>query len=135
MAVQRTAGPKRGPEMAGARRRSTVRAVAPSEFAEDDIERVRQASRLDMVVGERVRLVPVGNGQFKGACPFHGDEFRSLVVAPAVRGGHFHCFGCGADGDVFDFVMTIDRLTHVKAVMHLAARAGIDLQPPATDQS
>ncbi len=109
--------------------------MAPSEFAEDVTDRVRQASRLDLVVGERIRLIPAGNGQFKGSCPFHGEKFASLRVAPAIRGGRFHCFGCGADGDVFDFVMAIDQLTYVDAVMRLAARAGIDLASPPDDQS
>jgi DNA primase len=109
--------------------------VAPSEFAEDVIDRVRRASRLDLVIGERIRLVPAGNGQCKGSCPFHGEKFLSLRVAPTVRDGRFHCFGCGADGDVIDFVMAIDQLSYVDAVMRLAARAGIDLASPPDDQS
>jgi len=109
--------------------------MAPSEFAEADVERVRQANPLDQVINDRVRLRPAGTRQFKGACPFHADQFASMNVAPAVRGGRYHCFECSADGDVFDFVMAVDRLTYREAVTHLAARAGITLPPRADDQS
>ena len=108
--------------------------MAAEEVA-DDIERVRRANPLDLVVGERLRLRPIGNGQFKGSCPFHAEKFASLAVSPTIRGGRFHCFGCGADGDVFDFVMAVDHLTYTQAVMRLATRAGIDLTPPPDDQS
>ncbi|WP_420121777.1 CHC2 zinc finger domain-containing protein [Nakamurella sp.] len=91
------------------------------------MERVRQASRLDLVVGEHIWLRPAGTGQYKGSCPFHEERFASLVVAPAVHGGRYHCFGCAADGGVL-------RLRHGHPSRDLRARrclprhtAGIDL--------
>ncbi len=109
--------------------------MAPSEFAEADVERVRQANPLDQVINDRVRLRPAGDRQYKGSCPFHADQFASMKVAPAVRGGRYHCFECSADGDVFDFLMSIDGLTYSEAVTRLAARAEITLPPPADNQS
>ena len=113
--------------------RSKLTAVAAEEFA-DDVERVRRANPLDLVVGEHLSLRPTANGQFKGSCPFCAEKFASLAVSPTIRGGRFHCFACGADGDVFDFVVAIDDLTYTRAVMRLAIRAGIDLTPPTQDQ-
>ncbi len=110
-------------------------AVAPSPFDEADVRRVREASRLDLVIARYVRLRPARNDQFKASCPFHSEKLASLNIAPAVRGGRYHCFGCGADGDVFDFVMKIDRLSYAQAVRHLAAQAGIDLSPPTNPET
>ncbi|MDQ2739808.1 MAG: CHC2 zinc finger domain-containing protein [Actinomycetota bacterium] len=111
--------------------------MAPSRFEEADVQRVREASRLDLVIARYFRLRPAGNDQFNASCPFHLDQFASLNIAPTVRGGRYHCFGCGADGDVFDFdfVMKIDRLSYAQAVRHLATQAGIELSPPTNPET
>jgi len=74
------------------------------------------------VIGQYVKLVPVGN-VYKGLCPFHEDTRPSLAVYPEGKDGqrkpHFHCFGCGAHGDVYDFVKRLNQTDypHAKALV------------------
>ena len=104
------------------------------ESSEAYVERVRQANPVDEVIKEHLRLRPDRGSELKGPCPFHADQFFSLHVNPAVQGGRYHCFGCGADGDVFTFLESIEGLTHDEAVIRLAVIAGIGLPPPADEQ-
>ena len=94
-------------------------------FSDADKERVRDANRIEVVIGEYVALRPAGGGNLKGLCPFHEEKSPSFHVRPAH--GTYHCFGCGEGGDVFSFVAAIDHLTFIEAVQRLADRAGITL--------
>jgi DNA primase len=94
-------------------------------ISEADRERVREASRIDSVIGEYVALKRAGSGNLKGLCPFHDEKTPSFNVS--VARGYYHCFGCGEGGDVFDFLMKIDQLSYVEAVQHLADAAGITI--------
>jgi DNA primase len=94
-------------------------------ISDADRERVRDASRIEQVVGEYVALRNAGGGNLKGLCPFHDEKTPSFQVSPAR--GFYHCFGCGQGGDVFSFLQEIDHLTYVEAVQALAERAGIAL--------
>jgi DNA primase len=94
-------------------------------ISDADRERVRDASRIEQVVGEYVALRNAGGGNLKGLCPFHDEKTPSFQVSPAR--GFYHCFGCGKGGDVFSFLQEIDHLTYVEAVQQLAERAGIAL--------
>jgi len=83
-------------------------------------------SRVDIVelVGQVVNLKRAGEN-YKGLCPFHTERTPSFTVNP--RRGIFHCFGCGAGGDAFGFLMRRDRLAFPEAVRALAERAGVSL--------
>lgn len=94
-------------------------------ISDADRERVRDASRIEQVVGEYVALRNAGGGNLKGLCPFHDEKTPSFQVSPAR--GFYHCFGCGKGGDVFSFLQEVDHLTFVEAVQRLAERAGIAL--------
>src|SRR5579871_4655561 len=89
-------------------------------------------NRLDIldVVGQKVTLKKAGS-TFKGLCPFHSEKTPSFVVFPDK--GNYHCFGCGANGDIFSFVMKTENLDFAEALRVLAARAGIQLKPRHTD--
>lgn len=84
-------------------------------------------SRLDIVdvVGQKVQLKKAGS-TFKGLCPFHQEKTPSFVVFPDK--GNYHCFGCGANGDLFSFVMKTENLDFGEALRELAARAGVELK-------
>ena len=92
----------------------------------EDIALVREAARIDEIVGEHVALRPAGVGSLKGLCPFHDERTPSFHVRPHL--GMWHCFGCGEGGDVISFVQKIDHLSFTEAVEFLAQRAGITLQ-------
>ena len=67
-----------------------------------DIEKIKANSHIETVIAERVELKRAGN-EYKGLCPFHSEKTPSFSVSPAK--GWYYCFGCGAHGDVLDFVM------------------------------
>ena len=86
------------------------------------VERVREASDIAAVVGEYVSLRKAG-ARLAGLCPFHREKTPSFYVNPSMQA--FHCFGCGAGGDVFSFLMQHEKMTFPEAVRHLAARSGV----------
>ncbi|MBL8929275.1 MAG: DNA primase [Kineosporiaceae bacterium] len=92
----------------------------------EDVEHVRERSRIEEVVGEHVALRSAGVGSMKGLCPFHDEKTPSFHVRPQV--GMWHCFGCGEGGDVIDFVQKMDHLGFTEAVERLAARVGVELR-------
>lgn len=92
----------------------------------EDIETVRERSRIDDVVGSYVTLRRGGGGSLTGLCPFHDEKTPSFHVTPAR--GYFHCFGCGEGGDVFDFVQKINHVSFSEAVEFLADRCGVQLR-------
>ena len=92
----------------------------------EDVEAVRERSRIEDVVSEYVTLRPAGVGSLKGLCPFHDEKSPSFNVRPTV--GFYHCFGCQKGGDVISFVMEIDGLAFAEAVERLAQRVGIELR-------
>ena len=87
-------------------------------------------SHLDIVriVGERVPLRKAGGASWKGLCPFHGEKTPSFNVHADKQ--FFHCFGCGASGDVIEFVKRSDSLSFPDAVRQLAGRAGMAVPEP-----
>lgn len=88
------------------------------------MEEVRQAADIAEVIGRRVHLKPAGRS-LKGLCPFHGDKDPSFTVNRDK--GTWHCFGCGAGGNVFGFVMRDEGLSFPEAVRELAHRYGVHL--------
>ena len=97
-------------------------------IAEASLEEVRE--RIDFVelVREHVPSLKKAGRDFKACCPFHEEKTPSFYVVPSK--GIFHCFGCGAGGDLFTFVMRIEGLSYVEAVEKLAERAGVRLVRP-----
>ncbi len=83
---------------------------------------------LSGVVGRRVRLVKAGR-EFKACCPFHNEKSASFYVNDDK--GFYHCFGCGAHGDVISFAMRIDGLEFREASELLAREAGLSMPAPS----
>lgn len=90
-------------------------------------ERVKQQADIVRVIGEYVRLKKSGQN-FTGLCPFHQEKTPSFAVHPVKQ--IYHCFGCGAGGDVFKFVMEMDKLAFPEAVRAVAEKCGIPLPKP-----
>jgi DNA primase len=90
-------------------------------------ERVKQQADIVRVVGEYVRLKKSGQN-FTGLCPFHSEKTPSFAVHPVKQ--IYHCFGCGAGGDVFKFVMEMDRCEFPEAMRTVAEKCGIALPSP-----
>ena len=96
----------------------------PPSFLDD----LRQRLPLSDVIGRRLRLVRAGR-EYKALCPFHREKTPSFTVNDDK--GFFHCFGCGAHGDVVGFVMRHDNLDFMEAVALLAGQAGLQVPKPS----
>jgi len=92
------------------------------------LDELRTRLPVSEIVGQRVRLTRAGR-EHKGLCPFHKEKTPSFTVNDDK--GFFHCFGCGAHGDIIGFVMQHDHLAFMDAVEQLASQAG--MQVPAPD--
>lgn len=85
-------------------------------------ERVKQQADIVRVVGEYVRLKKTGK-DFAGLCPFHQEKTPSFTVSPIKQ--IFYCFGCGKGGDIFNFVMEMEKCEFPEAVRVIAEKCGI----------
>jgi DNA primase len=90
-------------------------------------ERVKQQADIVRVVGEYVRLKKTGK-DFSGLCPFHQEKTPSFTVSPLKQ--IFYCFGCGKGGDVFNFVMDVEKSAFPEAVRTVAEKCGIAIPRP-----
>lgn len=93
---------------------------------------VKQQADIVAIVGEYVKLKKAGAQNFTGLCPFHSEKTGSFSVHATRQ--FYHCFGCGASGDVFSFIQKIENITFPEAVRLVAQKLGIPL-PKATYSS
>lgn len=100
-------------------------------ISDEDIQKVREASDLVAIIGERVPLRQRGR-DFWCCCPFHNEKTPSCKIDPSTQ--LWHCFGCGEGGDVFGFVMKSEDLSFPDAVRFLADRANIELHETGRDR-
>jgi len=98
-----------------------------SRFLDDLRDRIGLAG----VVGRRVRLTKKGR-EHQGLCPFHKEKTPSFTVNEEK--GFYHCFGCGAHGTAFDFVMETEGLNFREAVDKLAGEAGMDVPQDSPEE-
>lgn len=100
--------------------------------SDEFVNQVRAAVDIVDVVGEYVQLRKSGRA-FLGLCPFHSEKSPSFNVNAERQ--FFHCFGCGAGGDIFSFLMKLEQLTFPEALHKLAERAGIAVQEPQHEEA
>jgi DNA primase len=99
-------------------------------IAEETLQQVLAATDIVDLIGRVVKLRRSGTN-YLGLCPFHQEKTPSFNVNPARN--TYHCFGCGAGGNAFRFVMEHDGLTFVEAVKRLAETAGIRIEEEVFD--
>ncbi|WP_203361722.1 DNA primase [Bacillus sp. REN10] len=99
------------------------------KIPEETIQQIKQSLDITEVIGDYVQLKKQGRNYF-GLCPFHGENSPSFSVSPDKQ--IYHCFGCGAGGNVFTFITEIENISFQEAVSKLADRAGVavDIQLP-----
>jgi len=90
-------------------------------------DRVKQQADIVRVIGEYVRLKKSGQN-FSGLCPFHQEKTPSFSVSPVKQ--MYYCFGCGKGGDVFQFVMELEKSPFPEAVRTVAEKCGIAIPKP-----
>lgn len=94
------------------------------KIAQDKIDEIRSANDIVDVVAAHVKLKKRGKN-FVGLCPFHTEKTPSFTVSPEKQ--VYHCFGCGKGGNVYTFVMEMEKVSFVESVRTLAERVGIGL--------
>lgn len=99
-------------------------------YPEELIEEIRTKNDIVDVISGYVRLQKKGSSYF-GLCPFHNEKSPSFSVSRGKQ--MYYCFGCGAGGNVFTFLMEYENFSFIEAVRFLAGRAGIEL--PAMEYS
>lgn len=93
-------------------------------YSEELVEEVRMRNDIVDVISGYVKLQKKGSSYF-GLCPFHNEKSPSFSVSREKQ--MYYCFGCGAGGNVFTFIMEYENYSFVEALKFLAERAGIDL--------
>ncbi len=96
---------------------------------EEIIDEIRQRTDLVGLIGEYIKLERRGKNMV-GLCPFHNEKTPSFTVSPDKQ--LFHCFGCGASGNVFSLIMQMEKLTFPEAARFLSGRAGVTIPEPKT---
>ena len=95
-----------------------------SRVPEETIERIRNTADIYDVVAQYVDLKKRGRNFF-GLCPFHSEKTPSFSVAPDKQ--IYHCFGCGAGGNVFSFIVEHEKISFIEAVKQLGHKYGIQV--------
>src|SRR5574344_2924840 len=93
-------------------------------YQDELIEEIRSRNDIVDVISGYVRLQRKGSSYF-GLCPFHNEKSPSFSVSPNKQ--MYYCFGCGAGGNVFTFLMQYENYTFSEAMQVLADRVGIEL--------
>ena len=91
---------------------------------DDKLAEIRNKADIVEVISERVMLKKAGR-QYSGLCPFHAEKTPSFTVSQDKQ--MYYCFGCGAGGNIFSFIMKSDGMNFPEAVLFLARRYGIDI--------
>ncbi len=94
------------------------------------LDEIRTRLTLSTIVGKKVKLTRAGR-EYKGCCPFHREKTPSFYVNDDKQ--FYHCFGCGAHGDVVGFMMQESNMSFIDAVEALAAEAGLQMPRPDPD--
>lgn len=101
-------------------------------YPEELIEEVRQKNDIVDVISGYVRIKQKGSN-YVGLCPFHNEKTGSFMVSRSKQ--IYKCFGCGAGGNVFTFVMEYENFTFPEALKQLAERAGVKLPEAEYDEN
>ena len=103
-----------------------VELCASSMTSSDNFkETLKQQADIVRIVGDYVKLKKAGAQNFSGLCPFHNEKTPSFSVHATRQ--FYHCFGCGASGDVFSFVQKVENITFPEAVRLVAQKLGVPM--------
>ena len=93
-------------------------------ISDDKIDEVRNSTDIVEIISAYVHLKKRGKN-FLGLCPFHTEKTPSFTVSAEKQ--MYHCFGCGKGGNIFTFLMEMDKISFVEAVRSLASKSGITI--------
>ena len=87
-------------------------------------EEIKNSIKLSEVIGKNLYLKKRDNNNYVALCPFHKEKTPSFNISDDK--GFYHCFGCGKNGDIFNYLMDTENLSFVEALKKLADQAGIN---------
>lgn len=90
-----------------------------------EAELIKSRLLLSKIIGSKIRLQNKGSSGYVGLCPFHKEKTPSFLVND--ERANYHCFGCGAHGDIFTFLMQYEGMNYKEALEQLAYMAGVEL--------
>ena len=93
-------------------------------FTPEFLEELKYKCDIVEIISQYVPLQKKG-GRYFGCCPFHNEKTGSFCVNQMA--GYYHCFGCGASGDVVKFIMEMESVSFFDAVKYLADKVGLPL--------
>ena len=93
-------------------------------FPADFLDELRSRIRISEVIGKRLKLIKRGR-EFLALCPFHNDSKPSLSIVDEKN--FYHCFACGAHGDIIKFTMEVEGLNFIESVEKLSNLAGLEV--------
>jgi len=93
-------------------------------FSSQFLDELKMRTALGDIIGKHVKLIRKGH-EFTGLCPFHSEKTPSFTVNEEK--GFYHCFGCHAHGNVFDFIMEVESLNFREAVERLSISLGVEI--------
>ena len=88
-------------------------------------EEIKNSIKLSEVIGKNLSLKRRDNNNYVALCPFHKEKTPSFNISDDK--GFYHCFGCGKNGDIFNFLMETENLSFVEALKKLAEQVGINI--------
>ncbi|MEC8466914.1 MAG: CHC2 zinc finger domain-containing protein, partial [Pseudomonadota bacterium] len=106
--------------------------MSAGRFSPEVLEQIRQRVSLYDVVSKHAQGMKKKGRDWWACCPFHHEKTPSFHIHE--NKGYYHCFGCGAHGNVFDFVKEVRGGTFVDAVVYLGEMAGVDVKFEAYDE-
>ena len=87
-------------------------------------EEIKKSIKLSEVIGKNLSLKKRDNNNYVALCPFHKEKTPSFNISDDK--GFYHCFGCGKNGDIFNYLMDTENLSFIEALKKLADQAGIN---------
>ena len=88
-------------------------------------EEIKNSIKLSEVIGKNLSLKRRDNNNYVALCPFHNEKTPSFNISDDK--GFYHCFGCGKNGDIFNFLMETENLSFLEALKKLADQVGINI--------
>ena len=88
-------------------------------------EEIKNSIKLSEVIGKNLSLKKRDNNNYVALCPFHKEKTPSFNISDDK--GFYHCFGCGKNGDIFNYLMDTENLSFKEALKKLADHAGINI--------
>ncbi|MBT4879076.1 MAG: DNA primase [Alphaproteobacteria bacterium] len=102
------------------------------KYSQELIQRIKDRVKVSDILSRQVKLIPAGHMRYKALCPFHNEKTPSFIISDDKQ--NYHCFGCGAHGDIISFLTEKENYNFADAMQELAQIAGVALPKVQYDE-